>query len=269
MGAADSADSAMAAPVASASEERCETEDDDDEELQDDTESDDDLSGGCLSRSIDDRMPMRLSEHHHLVQERPSEPIRLTRKERKPGQNFAMAAHWYRQAALQGVPEAQCSLAMLYLNGQGVPLDLDCAREWLLKAVAQGHATAKEQLDIMARWDEEEAARVEEARAAEEALLLELGGGKEPQEGGKKKKKKKKKKDSSHEKGLSTSASVAATAVTAAAASSDEELKEMARSKLAALSESDIATLFDEAKFEDEEEGVDDEFQKALSKATF
>jgi len=190
-----------------------------------------------------------------VMEVRPSAPVRVSRKARKPGQNFGMAAHWYRQAADQDVPEAQCSLGMLYLRGQGVPMDLECARSWFQKAAAHGHETALKQLSIMTRWDEEEEVQQKLARDAEEALLAEMDGGSTGGLSSKKGKKKKQKEKNSSKAGRTAAASDAACAVAVAASTgATPEVKQSAASKLAALSESDIETLFDPSKFVDDDD---------------
>ena len=49
-------------------------------------------------------------------------------------------------AAEQGNADAQCHLADCYNNGYGVPADLDKAREWYKRAIAQGHKQAEYKL---------------------------------------------------------------------------------------------------------------------------
>ena len=44
--------------------------------------------------------------------------------------DFVQAEHWYREAAYQGEPFAQASLAILYGFGKGVPQDLIQAYMW-------------------------------------------------------------------------------------------------------------------------------------------
>lgn len=49
--------------------------------------------------------------------------------------NSAEAIHWYRKAADQGNATAQCSLAMMYAMGKGVPQDHERAYIWLLLGI--------------------------------------------------------------------------------------------------------------------------------------
>ncbi|MEO6421959.1 MAG: tetratricopeptide repeat protein [Candidatus Nitrotoga sp.] len=53
------------------------------------------------------------------------------------------AAEWYEKAAIQGHAEAQASLGMLYVNGDGVSKDYVKGVDWLQKASAQGNANAQ------------------------------------------------------------------------------------------------------------------------------
>ena len=62
------------------------------------------------------------------------------------GDEYVSAAKVCRKEAEQGVPLAQYTLGLLYLEGKGVPQDKAEAVKWLRKAAAQGHAEAKEEL---------------------------------------------------------------------------------------------------------------------------
>ena len=53
------------------------------------------------------------------------------------------AAEWYEKAAVQGHVKAQAGLGLLYVNGDGVPMDYVKAVDWLQKASAQGNADAQ------------------------------------------------------------------------------------------------------------------------------
>ena len=52
------------------------------------------------------------------------------------------AAEWYRRAADKGHAGAQMNLAMMYLDGQGVPRDVAQAVEWYEKAADRGDTMA-------------------------------------------------------------------------------------------------------------------------------
>ncbi len=56
--------------------------------------------------------------------------------------DYAGAMHWYRQAADQGVDEAQNSIGLLYANGWGVTQDYGEAMHWFRQAADQGYAGA-------------------------------------------------------------------------------------------------------------------------------
>jgi len=60
------------------------------------------------------------------------------------------AAHWYRQAAVQGNREAQFNLAVLLDRGEGgVPQNLQQAAYWYQQAAAKGDADAQYNLATM------------------------------------------------------------------------------------------------------------------------
>jgi len=63
--------------------------------------------------------------------------------------NIKEAIRWYREAARQGLPDAQNSLGFLYLLGLGVKPDPDMAAMWLHRAAGQGHSAAQTNLGIM------------------------------------------------------------------------------------------------------------------------
>ena len=50
---------------------------------------------------------------------------------------------WYRQAAKQGVAEAQCILGVCYIEGIGVTQDAKEAVRWISKSAKQGYAPAQ------------------------------------------------------------------------------------------------------------------------------
>jgi TPR repeat protein len=58
-------------------------------------------------------------------------------------QDYAEAAHWFREAAEQGEAKAQSMLGVLYALGQGVPQDYVQAHMWI--NIAASLATGAEQ----------------------------------------------------------------------------------------------------------------------------
>ena len=58
-------------------------------------------------------------------------------------QDYAQAAHWYRQAADQSHSLAQFNLGIMYGAGQGVPRDEATSFGWMQKAADQGDAGAQ------------------------------------------------------------------------------------------------------------------------------
>ena len=60
----------------------------------------------------------------------------------RPGveQSWEEAVRWYRAAAEQGLPRAQCNLAWCYEYGKGVPQDLGESYRLYRKAAEQGDA---------------------------------------------------------------------------------------------------------------------------------
>ena len=63
------------------------------------------------------------------------------------GEDWARAANWFREAALQGLANAQYSLGECYENGWGVDKDPREAVRWYRKAADQGHADAEDALE--------------------------------------------------------------------------------------------------------------------------
>ena len=53
-------------------------------------------------------------------------------------QDDAEAVRWYRQAAAQGLVQAQYNLGVMYETGRGVRQDLALAQEWYGKACQNG-----------------------------------------------------------------------------------------------------------------------------------
>ena len=57
--------------------------------------------------------------------------------------DFVTAAKEWRPIAEQGDPAVQFNLGLLYLDGQGVPLDLDQAVKWFNRSAEQGYDKAQ------------------------------------------------------------------------------------------------------------------------------
>ena len=64
-------------------------------------------------------------------------------------QDYAKAVEWYRKAAEQDNTHAQNELGFMYYAGRGVEQDYAQAVEWLRKAAEQGYATAQDSLGFM------------------------------------------------------------------------------------------------------------------------
>ena len=63
--------------------------------------------------------------------------------------DYATALKTFQLLASQGSAEAQNSLGMLYVYGQGVPQDYGKARQWFEKAAAQGYTPAEYNLGML------------------------------------------------------------------------------------------------------------------------
>ncbi len=81
--------------------------------------------------------------------------------------DYARAAAWYDKAAAQGSADAQYHLGMLSYLGLGVPKNRDTAMNWFHQAAAQGHQTAAYDLELIS------------ARPASQSALESLGNGTE------------------------------------------------------------------------------------------
>jgi hypothetical protein len=66
--------------------------------------------------------------------------------------DFVQAEHWYREAANQGDPFAQASLAILYGFGKGIPPDLVQALMWY--DIAVDHTKGGDQVSIREMRDD-------------------------------------------------------------------------------------------------------------------
>lgn len=64
-------------------------------------------------------------------------------------ENYEKAAALYRKDAELGVIAAQLNLAIMYLDGQGVPQDFQKAAQWFSKAAEQGNAEAQYNLGVL------------------------------------------------------------------------------------------------------------------------
>lgn len=84
--------------------------------------------------------------------------------------DFVQAEHWYREAANQGDPFAQASLAILYGFGKGVPPDLVQALMWYDLAV--DHTKGGDQVSIREMRDDL-AGRMTKEQIAEARRLAE------------------------------------------------------------------------------------------------
>lgn len=70
---------------------------------------------------------------------------------------------WLRESARRGYPLAQTSLGVLYLNGDGVPLDRAEAYAWFTLAADQGEASALEaEAALSVELSDEELTRAKE-----------------------------------------------------------------------------------------------------------
>ena len=70
---------------------------------------------------------------------------------------------WLRESARRGYPVAQTSLGVLYLNGDGVPLDRAEAYAWFTLAADQGESSALEaEAALSMELSDEELARAKE-----------------------------------------------------------------------------------------------------------
>jgi TPR repeat protein len=67
-------------------------------------------------------------------------------------EDFQSAWFFWLGPAERGFAEAQFSLGVLFLRGEGVPADLAIARRWFENAAAQGHAEAR--LNLAKIYDE-------------------------------------------------------------------------------------------------------------------
>jgi len=73
------------------------------------------------------------------------ENYNLIREDIKPdfGQDQEKPVSWYIKEAEKGCPAAQCELAKLYEQGEGIDVDVDKAVFWYLQSAKQGHVEAQ------------------------------------------------------------------------------------------------------------------------------
>ncbi|HEW97348.1 MAG: hypothetical protein DRR16_01895 [Candidatus Parabeggiatoa sp. nov. 3] len=62
---------------------------------------------------------------------------------------LTQASKWIRKAASQGDNEAQNTLGLMYLKGEGVKKDVRLAKKWFAKAAALGHPSAQQNLEAL------------------------------------------------------------------------------------------------------------------------
>jgi hypothetical protein len=69
----------------------------------------------------------------------------------KSSELLTSASQWIRKAATQGDTEAQNTLGLMYLKGEGVKQNLNQAKKWFRKAATLGHAQAQHHLEALQR----------------------------------------------------------------------------------------------------------------------
>ncbi len=62
---------------------------------------------------------------------------------------LTQASKWIRKAASQGDNEAQNTLGLMYLKGEGVKKNVRLAKKWFAKAAALGHPSAQQNLEAL------------------------------------------------------------------------------------------------------------------------
>jgi len=62
---------------------------------------------------------------------------------------LTQASKWIRKAATGGDREAQNTLGLMYLKGEGAKKNLNLAKKWFKKAAALGHAQAQQNLQAL------------------------------------------------------------------------------------------------------------------------
>ena len=69
------------------------------------------------------------------------------------GKDYKHAYEWYKKAADQGYGDAQCAIALMYKNGDGVRYSYAEAFKWLLKALESNNQWAKDILSSFSNTD--------------------------------------------------------------------------------------------------------------------
>jgi len=62
---------------------------------------------------------------------------------------LTQASKWIRKAASQGDNEAQNTLGLMYLKGEGVKKNVGLAKKWFAKVAALGHPSAQQNLEAL------------------------------------------------------------------------------------------------------------------------
>jgi len=73
----------------------------------------------------------------------------IPKTEKNSSALLATALPWIRNAANQGDSEAQNTLGLMYLTGEGVKKNVSVAKKWFKKAAALGHTQAQHQLEVL------------------------------------------------------------------------------------------------------------------------
>jgi len=63
-------------------------------------------------------------------------------------QDNGEAVRWFRKAAEQGLPDAQCELGDCYRIRKGTSKDFEAAFRWYAKAAEQGHVIAQNNVGV-------------------------------------------------------------------------------------------------------------------------
>jgi len=88
---------------------------------------------------------LEISQGHIITSPIPrTEPASSSSKEL-----LTQAAKWIRKAATAGDREAQNTLGLMYLKGEGVKKNLNLAKKWFKKAATLGHAQAQQNLQTL------------------------------------------------------------------------------------------------------------------------
>jgi hypothetical protein len=85
---------------------------------------------------------VEIREGHMIVS-----PVRQQNISPQSPELLTKASQWIRQAATQGDSEAQYTLGLMYLKGEGVKKNARLAKKWFRQAAALGHAYAQQNLE--------------------------------------------------------------------------------------------------------------------------